>query len=149
MNYRNLNESFIYMQHLAVHVCICEGCMNVFFLRAVLLCSAFLLCAALWGLVRLCLEWIHHISFTSTQWEQGVLLCSLHFQNRIWKLKMPHDPGTNLYESISKQERNTLETREQKFGWLLGDISIYLPAFRNNMLLRLRWKREGNACLPC
>lgn len=45
---------------------------------------------------------------------------------------MPYDPQTNLYESISKQERNTLETREQKFGWPLGDISIYL-----------------NVCLPC
>lgn len=39
---------------------------------------------------------------------------------------MPYDPRTNLYESISKQERNTLETREQKFGWPLGDTSIYL-----------------------
>lgn len=62
---------------------------------------------------------------------------------------MPYDPQTNLYESISKQERNTLETREQKFGWPLGDISIYLPAFRNNMLLTFRWKRERNVCLPC
>ena len=59
MNYRTLNESFIYMQHLAVHVCMCEDCMDVFFFSFYeLFCSAlvFLLCAALWGSVRLCLE---------------------------------------------------------------------------------------------